>query len=239
MKTKYLLILTITLLLTACDSKSPSPSQPMAYDNAAVYQVHSAPIIAPQGVQPAPMPQAVMSPRKIAIRASIDVDVENINEAQKKLNGLIKNFGGHIENAHQSESSYYSANLKVPSDKLMATLDAIAKLGDKTSQSINKRDITERFNNNEERLKNLKLFREKMKSLLNRTTKIEEILRIERELNRVQTEIDMIERQLKSMQGSVNMSPIGVTLNEKTIYGPLGYIGNGIWWVVKKLFVIR
>jgi len=41
------------------------------------------------------------------------------------------------------------------------------------------------------------------------------------------------------MQGSVNMSPIGVTLNEKTIYGPLGYIGNGIWWVVKKLFVIR
>ena len=158
MKTKQLLILTIALLLTACNSKSPSPSQPMAYGNAAVYQVHSEPIIAPQGVQPAPIPQAVMSPRKIAIRASIDIDVDNVNEAQKKLNGLVQDFGGHIENAHQSESSYYSANLKVPSNKLMATLDAIAELGDKTSQSINKRDITERFNNNEERLKNLKLF---------------------------------------------------------------------------------
>jgi uncharacterized protein Yka (UPF0111/DUF47 family) len=120
-----------------------------------------------------------------------------------------------------------------------SVLDAIAKLGEKTSQSINKRDITAHFVNNEERLKNLKLFREKMKTLLNKTSNIEEILRIERELNRVQTEIDTIERQLKNMQGSVDMSPIDVNLEEKTIYGPVGYVGNGIWWVVKKLFVIR
>jgi len=229
MKIKYLLILSMALLLSACNSKNPSPtvplSQPMMYDNA--------------GVRSAPIPQAIMTPRKVAMSASIDIDVDNVDDAQKKLNSLIQDFGGHIENAHQSESSYYSARLKVPSDKLMATLDAIAKLGDKTSQSINKRDITERFTNNEERLKNLKLFRKKMKSLLNRTSNIEEILRIERELNRVQTEIDMIERQLKNMQGSVEMSPINVTLSEKTIYGPIGYVGNGIWWVVKKLFVIR
>ncbi|SFV54069.1 hypothetical protein MNB_SV-14-1707 [hydrothermal vent metagenome] len=78
-----------------------------------------------------------------------------------------------------------------------------------------------------------------MKVLLNRTSNIEEILLIEREINRVQTEIDMIERNLKSMHSSVEMSPISVNLEEKTIYGPLGYIANGIWWVTKKLFVIR
>jgi len=78
-----------------------------------------------------------------------------------------------------------------------------------------------------------------MKALLNQTSKIEEILRIEREINRVQTEIDMIESQIKNMQGSVDMSPIEVSLKEKTIYGPIGYIGHGIWWVLKKMFIIR
>jgi len=197
--------------------------QPVAYNQDSATHVTSAPVM----------------PRKITMSANIEVEVDKINEAQKELDNLIKSFSGHIENARLSENGHYYANIKVPSDKLEATLDAIAKLGEKTSQSINKRDITERFTNNEERLKNLKLFREKMKALLSKTSNIEEILRIERELNRVQTEIDMIERNLKSMQGSVDMSPIDVTLEEKTIYGPLGYVANGIWWVTKKLFVIR
>ena len=55
----------------------------------------------------------------------------------------------------------------------------------------------------------------------------------------VQTEIDRIDRHLKSTQGSVDMSPISVNLKEKTIYGPIGYVGHGLWWAVKKLFIIR
>ena len=228
MQRKHLLILSTALLFSACNSHKASypqatMSQPITYEESSVTSVASAPVM----------------PRKITMSANIEVEVDKINDAQKELDNLIKSFSGHIENARLSEGGHYYANIKVPSDKLEATLDAIANLGEKTSQSINKRDITERFTNNEERLKNLKLFREKMKTLLNRISNIEEILRIERELNRVQTEIDMIERNLKNMQGSVDMSPIDVTLEEKTIYGPLGYVANGIWWVTKKLFVIR
>ncbi len=234
MKTKYLLLFSTVLLFSACNSKSPiypsaniSPS--LTYEDSNLNQ----------DSQPVPSAYSVMTPRKIAMSANIDVDVDNITDAEKELNSLIQGFTGYIENAHLSESGHYYATIKVPSTKLMATLDAIAKLGDKTSQSINKRDITDGFINNEERLKNLKLFRDKMKNLLNKISKIEEILRIEREINRVQTEIDMIERQLKQMQGSVDMSPIRVNLEEKTIYGPIGYIGHGLWWGVKKLFIIH
>jgi valyl-tRNA synthetase len=231
MKTKYLLILLSTLLFTACNStKSANYSEPTTYASPNAYQETRA---------TAMTPQTVMTPRKVAMSANIDVEVDNINDAEKELTSLIESFSGHIENARLSENGHYYANIKVPSNKLTSVLDAIAKLGEKTSQSINKRDITAHFVNNEERLKNLKIFREKMKTLLNKTSNIEEILRIERELNRVQTEIDTIERQLKNMQGSVDMSPIDVNLEEKTIYGPVGYVGNGIWWVVKKLFVIR
>jgi uncharacterized membrane protein YedE/YeeE len=112
-------------------------------------------------------------------------------------------------------------------------------LGTKLSQSISQDDVTDQFVDTQARLKNLLLFRDKMKTLLNRASKIEEILRIEEQLSRVQTQIDAIEGRLKYLKNTVDMSPIYVSFEEETIYGPLGYLGNGLWWVVKKLFVIK
>jgi len=120
MSIKYLLILSTALLFLACNShKQPSSS--------------TYPIIAE---------------RKITMSADIDVEVDNINKAEKELTTLIKSVSGYIENARLSENGHYYANIKVPSDKLVLTLDGIAKLGDKISQSINKQDITEQFTNN-------------------------------------------------------------------------------------------
>ena len=231
MKKTYLLTLPIVLLLSACGSKVSSSAVNMAQP-AMVYQETEAramPLTAP----------LTMPKRMVAMRADVSLEVDDINNAKEQLLSLVENVSGHIENARLSEGGYYHASIKVPSDKLMPTLEAIDKLGERTSQSIDRRDITKRFINMKERLKNLKLFRDKMKSLLSQTTKIEDILQVERELNRVQTEIDMIESQMKNMQSSVDMSPIDVSLKEKTVYGPLGYVGNGLWWVVKKLFVIK
>ena len=230
---KHLLLLLSIVLLSACNSKSPSPitpnmvqAMPDAYAEA-------------RGADVPINPQSTMPQRMIAMRANINMDVDEIEEAKSKLEALIQQFSAHIENDRLSEDGTYHASLQVPPNKLMPMLKAIEKLGDKTYLSVNKRDITKNFINIQERLKNLKIFRDKMKTLLTRTNNIEEILRIEREVNRVQTEIDMIESQMKSMQSSVSMSPLDVNLKEKTVYGPVGYVAHGIWWVVKKMFVIR
>jgi len=236
MKKNLLLSTTIILLLTACNSKSnyASPTMgiaqamPITYENASPY-ADDAPVNT----------HSTMPKRMIAMRADISMDVDELEIAKNKVLTLVEKFDGHIQNDRISDNGYYHASLEVPSEKLMPMLAAIEELGEKTSLSVNKRDITKHFINIQERLKNLKLFRDKMKTLLNQSSKIEDILRIEREVNRVQTEIDMIESQMKNMQGSVDMSPIEVSLQEKTIYGPLGYVGHGIWWVVKKMFVIR
>jgi len=236
MKKRNLLLLTTLLLLSACNSKSDyasptmvtSHSMPIAYEEVSPY-ADNAPVNT----------HSTMPKRMIAMRADISMDVDELEIAKDKVLALVEQFSGQIDNDRISDNGYYHASLQVPSLKLMPLLEAIEELGEKTSLSVNKRDITKHFINIQERLKNLKLFRDKMKTLLNQTSKIEEILRIEREVNRVQTEIDMIESQMKNMQGSVDMSPLEVSLKEKTIYGPLGYVGHGIWWVVKKMFVIR
>lgn len=176
--------------------------------------------------------------RIITKRADIRVEVDTIDEAKQALVALIEKSGGYITNSNSYENSY-NASVKVPSTKLLQTLDSIAQLGNKTSQSIYQNDVTEQFVDNEARIKNLILFRDKMKKLLNRTTNIDEIVRIEKEIRRVQIEIDSLKGRQKYLQDAVALSPINVEFKEKTVYGPIGYIANGLWWVTKKLFVIK
>jgi hypothetical protein len=191
------------------------------------------------GVTSSPYPlQQTPVKRIITQRANIRVEVESIDEAKLALEALLETNGGHIINAHIYEDNY-NASAKVPSSKLLSTLEEIANLGDKISQSVSQNDVTNQFVDNEARLKNLMLFREKMQKLLTQTTHIEEILKIERELGRVQTEIDSIQGRLKYLKDAVALSPIKINFEEKTVYGPLGYVANGIWWVTKKLFVIK
>ena len=32
---------------------------------------------------------------------------------------------------------------------------------------------------------------------------------------------------------------MNINLKRKRVLGPIGYVGYGLWWVVKKLFVIN
>jgi len=222
-----ILLLSIILFFTACGSKYSKVST----EPSAIYQPPRSNVVYSEHL---PIP----SKRIITKRAYIKVEVDNITKAQKLLTSIIEKSRGHILNARIYEDSY-NASAKVPAQNLKSTLDNIAKLGDKISQTISQDDVTSQFIDYQARLKNLILLRDKMQKLLNQTTKIEEILKIERELGRIQTEIDSIQGHLKYLKDAVVFSPIDINLEEKTIYGPLGYVVHGIWWVTKKLFVIR
>jgi predicted nucleic acid-binding Zn-ribbon protein len=100
-------------------------------------------------------------------------------------------------------------------------------------------DVTETFIDNEARLKNLYALRDRIRALLEKADEVEELLKIERELSRIQSEIDSLEGRQKSLQQSVDFAEVSVTFEPRTILGPLGYVASGVGWVVEKLFFIR
>jgi len=238
MSNKIKLITVATLIaLTGCNSKNHAPAMaPVIYQNSQTTYETSLPMMS--DVSPAPMPAPIPSKRIVTKRANISVDVDSIDEAKNGLISIVEKSSGLIVNAHAYEKSY-NASIKVPSKDLINVLDDIANLGDKTAQSISQNDVTNQFVDNEARLKNLLLFRAKMKALLERTSNIEEIVKIEKELRRVQIEIDSIQGRQNYLKDAVALTPIEVNFKEKRVYGPLGYIANGIWWVTKKLFIIK
>ena len=91
----------------------------------------------------------------------------------------------------------------------------------------------------EARLENLIATRDRLREHLGRTSSVAEIVAVERELARVQTEIDSLEGRLAHLRSSVALSTVELQIEQKTVLGPLGYVVWGFLWGVEKLFVLR
>jgi YesN/AraC family two-component response regulator len=61
--------------------------------------------------------------------------------------------------------------------------------------------------------------------------------KVERELSRVQSEIDAKQAVFNALKNDVTQYEINVEINKKQIKGPLGYLFSGIEYVVVKLFI--
>ncbi len=177
--------------------------------------------------------------RLIQKSASLSIDVDSVKESTIGVYGIVDSINGYVESTNNYSENSASIVVKVPSDQLESVIEQLGKIGNITSERRSSRDVTDEVIDIEARLKNLVELRSRFRTLLSKADKVEEILSIERELSRIQTEIDSIESRKKMLIGNVEQSKISIRLQQKTVLGPLGYLGKGIFWAISKLFVIK
>lgn len=163
--------------------------------------------------------------RKIIDEAYIDLDVEDYDIVFNEIIDYVKSLGGFIEN---SETGYqYNKfreekdplkrgylKIRVPCDKFEDTIKYIDSLGIIKRKNLVGRDVTEQYYDIENRVKNLKIQEERLREILSKAEKVEEILMIENELRRIRTEIDQNTSVLKKWDSLVALATINISLNE-------------------------
>jgi hypothetical protein len=177
--------------------------------------------------------------RLLVWQANVTMTVWNISNAVASANALAEKHSGFIEDRSDGREHSASLTLRVPSRTFTAALDGLECLGDITSRYVRSKDVTEQYVDTEARLKNHAALRDRLRQLLEKATEIKDILAIESELNRVQSDIDAMEARMKSLKGKADYATIDLTFERKPVPGPLGYLCKGIWWGVEKLFIIR
>src|SRR5262249_13120461 len=113
--------------------------------------------------------------------------------------------------------------LRVPADQVEACVAAIAKLGIPEKNSVDSKDVTEEYYDLEARIKNKNAEEGRLQGYLDdkkATSKLEDILTIERELNRVRGEIDQAEGRMRMLSNLSTLATIEVTLREVKDYVP-------------------
>lgn len=215
-------ILSLMLLVTACSANKPAEDSMAASSQSG-----------------ASSSQNPIEKRLIQKSAALDIDVDSTDVGLQKATEIIKINGGHVDSTYSYSEKRTNLVARVPQEHLETSLDQLSQLGEVTSRTISSNDVTDEVIDIEARLNNLKALRERFREIVKKAEKIDDILNIERELARIQSEIDSIENRRKSLLGDVDQSTVRIGLNQKRILGPLGYLGKGVIWIVSKLFVIK
>lgn len=208
---RVLLMLVLCLWITACSS---TPEESSGYDAAV----------------------AADGGRQIVRTASIRMEVKEVTPAVETVQGWVSELGGYIESQNSSSESRAHLVCHVPANGREKFIDQIKTLGELMSESLSAQDITNAMTDLDAELSNLYRLRNRMKALVERANEIDDILSIERELNRIQSRIDYLEQTERNNKKSVAFTKVSLALDVKETRGPLGMLFHGLFWTVGKLF---
>lgn len=147
--------------------------------------------------------------RKIVYRGDIAAEVDDLTVAVRSARDEVAAEGGFVF-GQQIGTSSARVVLKVPSIRFDAAFDAVASIGEVTSQSIEADDVTEQFTDLGSRRATLETSIARLQGFLAETNNVDEISRLESELTRREAERDVIAGQLRVLEDRTSFGTISV-----------------------------
>ena len=163
--------------------------------------------------------------RKIIYTVRCNLAVEDFGSARDGLETLVKQTkGAIIARADEYGSPGSPRNgtwvVRVPPDQLDAFLGALAKIGEINQKSIDSRDVTEEFYDVEADIRNKKVEEEAFLNLEKTAAKFEDLLAAKREVIRVRTEIDRLQKRFNVLDNLVSLTTVTITMSNQRDYIP-------------------
>lgn len=169
---------------------------------------------------------ATAAPTMVIRTGQAFIEVEKVDPAILKIRQLAAQVGGYITNSSVSggkdQMRQATLEIKIPSPKYDEAVGSLSGIGKVETVNSQAQDVGEEFVDVTARVTNARRLEERLLNLLaNRTGKLDEVLRVERELARVREEIERYEGRLRYLGARVAMSTLTITVHE-----PAPIIGN-------------
>jgi hypothetical protein len=146
--------------------------------------------------------------RLIIYDATVRLVVKDVPGTLSSLKRLASSLGGYMQ-----AMSDNSITLRIPAKQLNETLQRVEDMGEVTSRDIRATDVTEEMLDLDIRLRNAEEARNRLIKLLDKAEKVEDMLKIEKELQRVTEDIERMKGRIKYLSQAVAFSTITVNLN--------------------------
>lgn len=147
--------------------------------------------------------------RKIVYRGDIASEVDDVASAVRSARDEVAAEGGYVFGQEITQRSARVV-LKVPSVRFDAAFDAVARIGEVTSQKIEADDVSEQFTDLESRRATLEASIVRLRGFLEGATNVDEISRLESELTQREAERDVIAGQLRVLTDRTSFGTISV-----------------------------
>ena len=164
-------------------------------------------------------PATIAAPSMIIRTGGAFIEVEKVDPAILKLRQLTAQVGGFITNSSISgghdQIRQATLEIKIPAGRYDEAVSSLSTVGNVETVNTSAQDVGEEFVDVTARVNNARRLEERLITLLsNRTGKLDEVLRVERELARVREEIERYEGRLRFLNSRVALSTLTITVHE-------------------------
>lgn len=227
------LMLILALGLSACSGASRGSGAPQGMDSSAT--APGAP-----SATPIPMPSepggglgggessytdgvsSQFKESKLILRADLTMQSTEFDKALSSLDQLVREKGGYYESNVIQRGAYYDVSaarygefvIRVPREQYDAFLSAAGTVGHIVNSSESSEDVGEVYYDTEIRLKTQQTKHERLLSLLEKATDMENIIALENALSEVEYQIERLSGTLRKYDSLVGYSTVSLSLNE-------------------------
>ncbi|EJG00919.1 DUF4349 domain-containing protein [Flavobacterium sp. F52] len=181
-------------------------------------------------------------PQKIIKQGSLRFETDNLENTFNQIHKAVSENKARIINDSEGKdynSVYRSLTVKVPSQNFDRFINNVSKgVSYFEVKNISAEDVTEQFIDLTSRLNTKKKLEERYLQILQKATKVSEILEIEKQISAIREEIESKEGQLKYLESRVSESTVTIDFY-KTVAQKEGVkisYGSKIWNAIKSGF---
>ncbi len=174
-----------------------------------------APAAEPSPNGPGADPALQVLERRVIQNASLTIQVDDVRTAATAVRDVAVGLGGFVEQLSVSGDGEFASGfvvIRVPQEEFFAAQDRLNALGTVLDESVGSQDVTEQFVDLDARLRSLESEEASLLQLLDRANTVSEILIVENELTRIRTEIERLQGQLNFLERRVALATISVSL---------------------------
>lgn len=150
--------------------------------------------------------------------ANVEVPQGTLDAKYSELKTLVNANGGMLYGTQYGEgenSKYYFVTVRLPPAKFEQFSLQLASIGDVKSLNTATDDVTDQYVDLTVRIRNLEVEKVRLLEFYNRTSNVSELLEVEREVTRVQTEIEQLTAQKLNLERRAELGTMSVRLYEQ------------------------
>lgn len=157
--------------------------------------------------------------QKMVKSASLDLRAQSLVWTSNQIQASAKNVGGYVESANvsQPKNDVQTAWLvvRVPADRLDVVIEEAKKVASSViSENLNAGDVTDQSIDLTARLNAKRAEETALVSLLDKATKVSDVIEVTDRLAFVRSEIEGLDAQQRRLEGQVAMSSLSISITE-------------------------
>lgn len=150
--------------------------------------------------------------------ATVELEVakDGLEEATRESIAIAGRFGGFVlsTSTRNDRSASSSVVVRIPAGSFERALTQLEELGDVKAEEISGEDVSQEFVDMEARVRNLEAQETVLLRLMDRSVSVADTIRVQRELQGVQLEIERLTGRLRYLEDLTEMGTISLSLVE-------------------------